>query len=278
MTSLVSQPPRLYWLDITEGAAELDPLWRFLRAHVENLSAGRYEVVFGHSGVAGGGIRHPAAMTIQHAVTLAAANRVSAGVDALVLGCWGSPTEAVRGMVDCPVASLSEASVLMTRPLANAAAVVTVSPSLISPFAADARRVAGGHGLLEPPAFAYDPESTYQDVVAAIEQPAALIDRFDTMARQAVARGADAVITGCGYLGPVFAAHGYVSVSDAPDVPVLDCTRLAFEHVHALRALASAGHGPAGRAYRHPAPRSLDAMTAVMSRLQADVDVPARGR
>lgn len=275
MTTVTNEPPRLYWLDITEGAAELGPLWRLLRAHVEDLSAGRYEVVFGHSGVAGGGIRHPAAMTIQHAVTLAAATRVSAGVDALVLGCWGSPTEAVRSMVDCPVASLSEASVLMTRPLANAAAVVTVSPSLISPFATDARGVAGGHGLFEPPVFAYDPESTYDDVLAAIEEPGSLIDRFDTVARQAVAKGADAVITGCGYLGPVFAAHGYDSVSDAPDVPVLDCTRLAFEHVHALRTLASAGHAPAARAYRHPAPRSRDAITAVMARLQGDAEAAA---
>lgn len=272
----MTELPRLHWLDITEGASELDGLWRFLRAHVEGLSAGRYEVDFGHSGVAGGGVRHAAARITQDAVTLAAASRVSSGADALVLGCWGSPTEAVRSMVTCPVASLSEASVLMTRSLAHTAAVITVSPSLIEPFATDAQRVAGGQGLLEPPVLAYDPESTYDDVLEAIEQPGSLIDRFDKVARQAVAKGADAVITGCGYLGPLFASHGYVSVGDAADVPVLDCTRLAFEHVHVLRALASAGHGPAVRAYNQPPARSLQAMTAVMSRLQMDTEVGAR--
>lgn len=257
--------PTLVWLDVTDGAAEFAPLWKFLSEYVAGLSAGRYRTVLRHSGRTCGGIRHPATRILQDAASLAAANRAAAEADVLVLGCWGSPTVAVRSILEIPVAALAEASILATRALAARAAVVTVAPSLVAPFAADCMQISGGRGLLSRPVWAYDPASSYADVVEALERPGALINRFDAVARDAVSAGADAIITGCGYLGPVFASHGYTAVRGAPDVPVLDCTRMGFEHANMLYRLASAGHGPSSRGYARPTQPALAAMNSAMA-------------
>jgi Asp/Glu/hydantoin racemase len=187
--------------------------------------------------------------------------------DALVVGCWGAPTEAVRSALSIPVSSLPDASVRAVGSLARRAVVVTVAQSLAPIFAEDLARLGATGFLPHRTVRAYDPESTHEEVLGAIADPRDLIDRFDKAAEAAADDGADAIVVGCGYLAAIFSAHGYESLLRHPDVPVLDCNRLAFEHALQLIALDAAGIRPTQRGYVRPVGASEDLLVDAAGRL-----------
>ncbi|MAL06388.1 MAG: hypothetical protein CMH36_06125 [Microbacterium sp.] len=266
----------LTWLEATHGDERYRPLWEFLDRQVRALVVGRAEVALTHVGVDAGGIRTPANRMMSDAAILATALEIDARTqtDAVVIGCWGAPTEIVRSGVARPVSSLPDGSVRAVGSLARRAVLITVSPTLVPIFADDLVRLGATGFLPERPVRAYDPESTLDDVVAAIDDPRALIARFDAVAKAAVADGADAIVVGCGYLAPLFTWHGYTHVSGHPDVPVLDCNRLAVEHVFALLALEAAGISPTGRGYPRPRGARAAALAATGGRLRGPETSP----
>lgn len=254
------------WVEATHGDERLARLWSFLAEQVQLIASGRAHVRLRHVSVAAGGIRTAPNRLMSDAAILAAALDEQPHADALVLGCWGAPTDVVRAAVNVPVSSLPDGSVRAVGSLARRAVVVTVSPTLVPIFSDDLRRL-GTTGFLEDrPVRAYDPESTHVDVLDAVDDPAALIARFDEVARAAVADGADAIIVGCGYLAPIFTHHGYTRVGDHPDVPVLDCNRLALEHALGLLALDAAGIRPTARGYVRPTGERAAALTTAAAR------------
>lgn len=259
----------LVWLEATVGDPALDALWSMLADHVDALAAGRVRTRLVHAGADAGGIRTGPNRLLSDAVVLAGAldEERSGDVDAIVIGCWGAPTAPVRAAVSVPVTGLAEASVRVSSTLSRRAAVVTVAESLTSVFADEIRELGGASAFLPRPVRAYAPESTHRDVLRAVTDPTDLIDRFDAVARRAVDDGADAVVVGCGYLGAIFAAHGYTCVGGASDVPVIDPNRLAVEHVLQLRRLADAGIGPTARGYVRPAGPRHDALRTAARRL-----------
>jgi len=260
----------LTWLDATTGDPALEPLWSFVSQQVSRLVDGRMEVRLHHIGLSTGGIRHPATRLLNDAAILAAATELDESTDALVLGCWGSPVQPVRSAVSVPVASLAEASVLAAASLACNAVVVTVAPSLAPVFTNDL--AAYGLGSFHTtPVVSYVPESTHLDVVQAINDPSGLIDRFDTAAAGAVDAGADAVIVGCGYLAPLFSAHGYTHVRGSTNVPIWDCNRLAIEHVLELHRLHTVGIGPAPASYRRPEGTTAHTFAAALESLRGTI-------
>jgi len=263
---------RLTWIEATVGDPAHAPLWRLLSAHVERLAAGRAQVRLRHVGTDAGGIRTPANRLLSDAAVLATAMDAETSSDAVVVGCWGAPTFAVRGAVTVPVSTLTDAVARTAGSLARRAAVVTVAPVLAPLFAEDLR----AHGVDGPTVRAYAPESTLADVTRAVTEPDDLIARFDTAARRAVDDGADAVIAGCAYLGALFAAHGYTAVGGAPDVPVWDPNALAMEHVLLLSRLAEAGIRPTDRGYPRPHGERARALAAVARRLSDGTPSPER--
>lgn len=257
--------PRLTWIEATHGDPALARLWTFLDEQVSALSAGRFETSIRHSPVATGGIRNPANRLLSDAAMMANAVAAAEESDVLVLGCWGSPTAAIRTAVDIPVSSLTDGSARAVGSLARRAVVITVAPTLAPIFDQDLTGI-GAHGFApERRVRAYSPESTHQDVLDAIDDPATLIDRFDRAAREAVNDGADSIVVGCGYLAPIFTAHGYTSVGGHPDVPVYDCNRLAFEHAVYMAELASSGTAPAPRSYAAPHGPAAEAFASALS-------------
>jgi len=248
----------LSWLDATTGDPGLEQLWSFMREQVSLVVDGRMEVRLHHVGLSTGGVRHAATRLLNDAAILAAATQVEDTSDAIVLGCWGSPVQRVRAAVGVPVASLPEASALAASTLARSAVVVTVAPALAPAFREDLVAY-GARGFHQVPVVSYTPESTHLDLVHAIQDPSELIDRFDRAACSAAEVGADAIVVGCGYLAPVFSAHGYTHVRGRPDVPVWDCNRLAVEHALALHRLHISGVRPAPLSYDRP--RGITAQT-----------------
>lgn len=261
--------PEITWIEATHGDPRLARLWGFLAEQVEAIAAGRARVRLRHVSIAAGGIRTAPNRLLSDAAILATALDEQTHADALVIGCWGAPTEVVRAAVGMPVTSLPDGSVRAVGSLARRAVLITVSRTLVPIFDDDLCRLGAAGFLDERPVRAYDPESSHLDVVEAIDDPAALIARFDAVAQEAVADGADAIVVGCGYLAPLFTHHGYTHVAGHPDVPVLDCNRLAFEHALGLLALAGAGIGPTARGYVRPAGERGAALAAASARLAA---------
>lgn len=255
------------WLESTHGDPELHELWEFLARQVEVLAAGRAKTQLRHVSVAAGGIRTPANRLMSDAAILASSLNTQMESDAVVIGCWGAPTEAVRSALSIPVTSLPDASIRALGSLARRAVVVTVAPSLAPIFTDDLVRLGASGFLRDRPVRAYDPESTHEDVLRAISDPTDLIHRFDKAAEEAVRDGADAIVVGCGYLAPIFSAHGYESVLKHQDVPVLDCNRLAFEHALQLLALDTAGIRPTQRGYVRPMGAREDLLAEAAGRL-----------
>ena len=101
----------------------------------------------------------------------------------------------------------------------------------------------------------------------AIERPESLVSRFDEVSRRAVAAGADAILAGCGYYGPVFAAAGYTHVSDHPDVPVYDCGRMGYELARTLYRLHTAGVDPSSKAFPKLPEPNASAARNLMARM-----------
>ncbi|WZH35404.1 MAG: aspartate/glutamate racemase family protein [Microbacterium enclense] len=263
---------RLTWIEATVGEPAHAPLWDLLTGHVERLAAGRAQVRLRHVGVDAGGIRTPANRLLSDAAVLATALHAQDTSDAVVVGCWGAPTAAVRGAVSVPVSTLTDAVARTAGSLARRAAVVTVAP-VLAPLFADDLVAHGASGLSVR---AYAPESTLDDVTRAVTDPDDLIARFDVAARRAVDEGADAVIAGCAYLGALFAAHGYTAVGGAPDVPVWDPNALAMEHVLSLARLADAGVRPTDRGYPRPRGERARALAAAARRLSDGPPSPER--
>ena len=262
---------RLSWIEASAGNPRHAGLWDFMRSSIEGYVRARADLRFSHLATSTGGIRTLPGRLVNDAAVLSAAVREEAESDLLVIGCWGAPTTAVRAALRIPVASVPEAAARVVASFCSAAVVITVSPALVPMFESDLAglgAVGRGSGFHPArPVRAFDPESTHDDVLAAIVEPGELIARFDEEARRAIEDGADAIVVGCAYLASIFTAHGYTHVSGASDVPVLDVNRLAIEHALMLAELSASGIGPTAAAYGAPGVGSRDDFEAALRRL-----------
>lgn len=257
---------RVTWLEATEGRDALAGLWGLLRSYLDHIAGDRATVTLRHLPTAAPGARHPAARLLSDAVALGQAQQAAAGADVLVYGCWAAPVAEARALVDVPVTGLTEASVRLGATLAARPAVVTVSEGLRHGLERDFAAL----GAPDLPLWWLEPASSHDDVLVAVDEPAALIDRFDRVARRAADAGADAILVGCGYLGPLFTVHGYRHVGGRPDVGVLDCCLLAFEFANLLADLAVRGVRPSRRSAPPLGPGPGKVASDLLARLTGD--------
>lgn len=146
------------------------------------------------------------------------------GFDAYIIGSFSEPflTE-TRSVLDVPVVSLAEASLLAACSLSEQFALVTLAPG----YARRLRGVVKRHGL-EVRLIDVRALSTAQDegsVDAAFASPEKLIDDFTAVARKLVADGADVVIPAEGLLSELLHANRIKSIDGAT---VLDCVGTAL--------------------------------------------------
>jgi allantoin racemase len=154
------------------------------------------------------------------------------GFDAYIIGSFSEPFLAeTRSVLEIPVVSLAEASLLMACSLAEQFALVTLSPA----YAKRVRGVVRRHGL-EGRLSGIHSLSAHLDeagVDAAFASPKALIDDFTSAAEKAVEAGADCVIPSEGLLSEVLFAN---SVSTVGGAVVLDCIGAALLQAEMLVA------------------------------------------
>lgn len=145
------------------------------------------------------------------------------GYDAVVIGCYCDPAlREARGVVGIPVVGISEAAMAVAQMIGGRFGVVTVWDNYV-PIMEKNLRFYG----MEQRAIASRPiryfNMDWESFIGAIEGDSAkLLADFEKVARSCIEDGADVIIAGCGYLGPVLSLLDY-RVVRGTKVPVIDC-------------------------------------------------------
>lgn len=141
--------------------------------------------------------------------------------------------EEVRSLVDIPVVTYGQTSVLMASMLGARVGIVNFIAEL-EPQLRRNMRTYGLDGIVGP---IRQVDAEFTDVMAAYAAPLALLDAFRSAARQAIAAGATVIVPGEGPLNVFLADQG---ISRVDDVPVLDslgtCLQVAELRARQYRA------------------------------------------
>jgi allantoin racemase len=190
-----------------------------------------------------------------------------AGFDAVAIASYSDPfVGEARSVVDIPVVSMAESTMLIACSVACRFALVTLTPEnvwrlreMVERHGLE-RRLSGIHPL--------EPRTTEHQLVAAFDDPNEVIAAFTRTARYAIELGADLVIPAEGMLNEVLYAHRCHRVDD---VPVLDCVGTTFLHAELMVRLRRTSQLTVGRAWEHARP---DAELLAGLRRAAGLDHP----
>ncbi len=173
------------------------------------------------------------------------------GYDAVALATFGDPflTEC-RSLVQLPVSSMVESSLLMGCSLAGQMALVTLGPNGVQRTAALVRR----HGLSSRVSgiVPLDPAATEADLVRLLssDDTDQFVSNFTTVAHRAVESGADLIIPAEGALNEVLYRNACTHVAG---VAVMDTIAVLLGHTELLVKLHQRGL-TTGRRWTYPRP------------------------
>lgn len=146
----------------------------------------------------------------------AALQAQDAGYDAFLIATLPDTAyEEVRTVVDIPVVTFGQTSVLAAAQLGDRVGIV----NFIAALEPQLRRNLRNYRLDALVGPIVQVEAEFHDVMAAYAEPAGLIAAFERAARSAIAAGATVIVPGEGPLNVFLADQG---VSRVDDVPVLD--------------------------------------------------------
>jgi Asp/Glu/hydantoin racemase len=172
------------------------------------------------------------------------------GFDAVILGSFSEPfLLEIRSILDIPVVSMPEATLLVACSLAEQFALISLTQASARRVRQLVRRhglegrVSGYHALSKP--------FNETELNAAFDVPAGLIEDFTAVAEQAVKAGADLVIPAEGVLNEVLFAHGPRVIADAT---VMDCVGSALLYAELLVNLSKRAGIGVGRRWAYAKP------------------------
>ena len=141
--------------------------------------------------------------------------------------------EEVRTLVDIPVVTFGQTSVLAAAQLGDRVGIV----NFIAALEPQLRRNLRNYRLEDLVGPIVQVEAEFHDVMAAYASPSGLVEAFERAARRAIAAGATVIVPGEGPLNVFLADQG---ISRVDDVPVLDslgtCVRTAELRAAQFRA------------------------------------------
>jgi allantoin racemase len=216
---------RILWNEATNGPVMMEPLWQALKGYFPNVARSDTEVVLRHAAVSGNYVRSLYTELLNNrAIVETAIQGEQEGFDAVVIGCWADPLWEACEVVNIPVVGIGEASMLLACSLGYKFAVITVAPGVIPTIELDLRRYGLQDRAICRPVRSLDPPSDSDMLLESIVDPQRrLIPNFEAIAQQCIEDGAEVIIVGCGYYGPILTLHGYNEIPGT-SVPVLDCS------------------------------------------------------
>lgn len=180
------------------------------------------------------------------------------GYDAVALASYNDPfVREARSVVDIPVVSVAESTLLTACTQARRFALITLTPENVVRLSeiverhALERRVNGIYAL--------EPQTTERELSEAFANPANLLPVFSNAVERAVKAGAELVIPAEGVLNEVLVTH---RVTRLHEVPILDCIGTVLLHAEMMIGLRQKTGLAIGRRWEHakPAPDLLEAV------------------
>jgi allantoin racemase len=156
------------------------------------------------------------------------------GYDAAIMGCCGDPgILETRQAVSIPVTAPSESAMLLAQMLGCRFAIVAVGKEVIPALEAHIYNYGfSNRAIRSRPVRSFE----YWDVMIEClksGQPKKLLADFEKVANELIQDGADVIIAGCAYLGPVLTKFGYNQVGNT-GVPVIDPCSAALKMAETL--------------------------------------------
>ncbi|SCW67075.1 aspartate/glutamate racemase family protein [Ancylobacter rudongensis] len=252
---------KLCWIHPTTASDALAPLWQKLDAAVRPALHQGTELEFRFLPRSGNFVRSAYAEHINSVHIVEAALKAEAdGFDGIFLGCWNDPLWEAREVLSVPVGSVSEQSMLAALAMGKRLAVVTVSQKTTVAIENDLLAYGLRDRAIVRPVRTILPESDADLLLGAVSDPyAAFIPRVEEVAKTCIADGADVILVGCAYYGPLLRMAGYTEVPGT-GVPVVDSSTVALKYLEAMTDIAmKLGTVKSTRLQLRPPPReSLD--------------------
>ncbi|HEY6869054.1 MAG TPA: aspartate/glutamate racemase family protein [Novosphingobium sp.] len=196
-------------------------------------------------------LRYPYAKYLIHDQALGYVARAEReGYDAVAFATFAEPLlQQARSIVDIPVTSMLEASLLVGCSLARRIALVTLAPENRVRLTEQVERHALGQRIAG--IYPLDPPVTEFVLAAAFDEPQGVIDAFSQTARRAIADGCDLVIPAEGVFTEVLAAQKIDRIDGAA---VMDCVAVVMAYTEMMVRLRQRTGLGVGRRWDHARP------------------------
>lgn len=230
---------RLCWIHPTTRTESLEPLWAKLETSIRPILRPDTDLEFRFLPKSGNFTRSLYAEHLNSVHMIEAALSAEAdGFDGIFLGCWNDAHWEAREVLRVPVASVSEQSMLAALTMGRRFAIVTVSEKTAVSIEMDLFAYGLRDRAITRPVRAIEPQSDHCLLSQSIEDPyATFIPRFEAAARICIADGAEVILVGCGYYGPLLRSNGYLEVPGT-GVPVLDSSAIGMKYLEAMTDIA----------------------------------------
>lgn len=159
------------------------------------------------------------------------------GYDAVIIGCYCDPgLREARGVVSIPVIGLSETSMSVAQMMGARFAVVTVWDAYVPIMEKNLRLYGWEKRAIGCRPIRYF-NMDWSKFMSAIQGDSkALLADFEQVALSCIEDGADVIIVGCGYLGPILTLLNYREVAETK-VPVIDCGTVSIAIAESMAKL-----------------------------------------
>jgi allantoin racemase len=230
---------RICWIHPTTRNDALEPLWAKLDEVVRPVLNKETELEFRFLPRSGNFVRSLYAEHINSVHIVEAAMQAEQdGFDGVFLGCWNDPLWEAREVLDVPVASVSEQSMLAALSLGRRFAVVTVSQKTSVSIENDLLAYGLSDRAITRPVRSIAPESDGDLLAGAVNDPyKEFIPRVEQVAQECIRDGADVILIGCAYYGPLLRAAGYTEIPGT-GVPVVDSSTVALKYLETMTDIA----------------------------------------
>ncbi|WP_226623255.1 aspartate/glutamate racemase family protein [Alloyangia pacifica] len=229
---------KICWIHPTSEMPDVAPLFDMLHADVRATARPDTEIEFRYLPKSGCFTRSMYAEHMNSVLFAEAALQAQAdGFDAVYLGCWNDPLYEAREALTIPVGSVGEQSMMAAMAMGKKFGVITVSEKTTVAITRDIEAYGFSARAIPRPARSFTPESDACLLLDTLKDArSAVIPRFEEVAKGCIADGAEVILTGCTYYGPMLRAAGYTEVPGT-GVTVLDATTASFKYLEAMTDL-----------------------------------------
>lgn len=175
------------------------------------------------------------------------------GYDAIALHCFLDPVlDEAREIINIPIVSMAESSMLMSLMYGKKFAIVTYSPQLAKK---SFRNLIQKYGLTNHAVETQVFEVSMQDLGKALIDPGSILEQFMVACKKAVEQGAEVILPGCGLLN-ILCIQNNIAKEFESEATILDVTGVTLKMAETKIALKEVSGTTLSRVgyYKEPKP------------------------